>query len=438
MLPSSRLSRVTRVLGGGPYATFTAGNAASLVGTWMHRVAVGWLTWELTHSAAWLGAIAFADLFPTVIVAPLAGAAADRCNRLRILRIAAAIAAGLAAALFALSLVGTLSIFALFAVTLGLGIVTGIGQPARLALIAALVPREDLTTAVAINSIVFNLARFIGPALAGIAISGGGVTLVFAANALSYAAFLLALFRLPGACGEQGQSEESPCGPGDPGGPGGRGGSSFGRELVAGLRYTARHPAIAPLLGLLLVTNVCGRPFVELLPGFAVRVFDAGPQGLALMTSAIGLGAIAGAAWLIGRSETQRLAAVTILSTLTLAVAISLFVMTDRLVLALPILVLAGTAMVGAGVGTHTLLQLIVAPAMRGRVLSLYGLIFRGGPAIGALSMGPLADRVGLSAPVGAGALIVAAATLTLFLRYRTFVGSLELARNEAARENRG
>lgn len=422
MSPPSRLGHVARLLGSRAYATYTAGNAASLIGTWMHRVAVGWLTWELTQSATWLGAIAFADLFPSVLVAPFAGAAADRWDRLRILRLAAMAALGLAIALFVLSAVGALDILALFSLTLALGIVTGIAQPARLALIAGLVPRADLTTAVAINSIVFNLARFIGPMLAGLAISGSGVALVFAVNALSYGAFLVALLRLPHVSEQlrPGAAEDR------------RDTDSLGAALAVGLRYVLGHSAFAPLLGLLLITNLCGRPFVELLPGFAARVFAAGPEGLALMTSAIGLGAIAGAAWLIGRSETRRLALVTILSTLSLAVAIILFILTETLLVALPVLFVAGTAMVGAGVGTHTLLQLAVAPALRGRVLALYGLIFRGGPALGALLIGPIADRVGLAMPVGAGAIVVAMAAAALLWRRRSFIAALDSARTAA------
>ncbi len=427
MSQPSRLHRAVRVLGQRTYGTYSAGNAVSLIGTWMHRVAVGWLAWELTHSAAWLGVIAFADLFPTVVTAPFAGAAADRWDRLRILRLTAALALALAAALLALSIGGVLGIFPLLAVTLGLGIITGIAQPARLALIASLVHRDDLTTAVAINSIVFNLARFIGPAFAGIAIVGGGVAVVFAVNALSYAAFLLALSRLPREVGKQAPVSARRGG-----------GGGLGADLADGLRYTLGHRGIAPLLGLLVVTNICGRPFVELLPGFAAQVFAAGPEGLALMTSAIGLGAIAGAIWLIGQSAPRRLAGVTVLSTLSLAVGIVLFVEAPRLVLALPVLVVTGAAMVGAGVGAQTLIQLIVAPAMRGRVLALYGLIFRGGPALGAILMGALADHVGLALPVGVGAGVVAIAALRLFLRYDPFIAALEATRSDAAAEIRG
>lgn len=406
----AHLRRIAAVLRSPNYGVYTAGNAISLIGTWMQRVAVGWLAWELTQSAAWLGAIAFADLFPTVLVAPLAGAAADRWDRLRILRLTETFAAIQALCLFALSASGQMSVIALLVATLSLGIAVGIGQPSRLALIPSLVRRDDLPTAVAVNSIVFNLARFIGPALAGLFIAGGHLALAFAANALSYFAFLFALSRL------RLDPEESVVA-NRPGG--------LAVDLLEGLRYAARHAGIGPLLCLLIVTNVCGRPFVELLPGFAARIFAVGPHGLAWMMSAIGLGAIAGGAWLAGRDAGRGLVSLTLASTLMLAVLIGVFVATDRFALALPILAATGAAMVGAGVGTHTLLQLAVAPVMRGRVLALYGLIFRGGPALGALLMGAVAEATGLVWPVAIGAGVLAAAAIALAARYRVMTDAL-------------
>jgi predicted MFS family arabinose efflux permease len=418
---ASGLRRIARVLRQPTYGTYTAGNGLSLLGTWMQRIAVGWLAWELTGSAAWLGAVAFADLFPTVVVAPLAGAAADRWDRRRILCATVLVNLVQAVALAVLSATGRLDIWTLLGATLISGIATGVGQPARLALVASLVARDDLPVAVAINSIVFNVARFVGPAVAGVLIGGGGVALAFAGNALSFLVFLAALARL------RIEREERP--------PSGKE-SGLGRELVDGFRYAAGHPGIGPLLGLLVVTNIFGRPFVELLPGFAGQVFAAGPEGLAMMTSAIGGGAILAGAWLAGREGTGGLVTVTVSSSLLLALTIVLFVATDRLLFALPVLAISGMVMVGAGVGTHTLLQLAVAPSMRGRVLALYGLIFRGGPALGALLMGPIADRFGLAAPVAAGAGVLAIGASVLMTRRRTLSAHL-LEANPAPEDSR-
>lgn len=410
-MPSpARFRRITGVLRQPTYGTYTAGNGLSLIGTWMQRIAVGWLAWELTGSAAWLGAVAFADLFPTVLVAPLAGAAADRWDRRRILSATVSVNLFQAALLAALSAAGALDIWTLLGATLISGIATGVGQPARLALVASLVARDDLPVAVAINSIVFNVARFLGPALAGVLIGAGGVTVAFLGNALSFLVFLAALARLRIETEQRAPASQ---------------GAGLGRDLLEGFRYAARHPGIGPLLGLLVVTNIFGRPFVELLPGFAADVFAAGPQGLAMMTSAIGCGAIVAGTWLAGREGTDGLVAVTVVSSLLLALTIAVFVATDRLLFALPVLAVSGMVMVGAGVGTHTLLQLAVAPAMRGRVLALYGLIFRGGPALGALLMGPIADRLGLATPIAAGAGVLAVGAGALMSRRRTLSAHL-------------
>ncbi len=187
---------IARALRNPNYGLYTAGNAASLIGTWMQRIAVGWLTWQLTGSGAWLGAMAFADLFPTVIIGPVAGAAADRWDRLRVTKISQALAMAQSIVLFLLTVSGHITIELLLVLTAALGVIAGFNQPARLALIPSLVRREDLAAAVAINSIIFNSARFIGPAVAGLMIVAGGISAAFAANAVSFVFFLVALSRI--------------------------------------------------------------------------------------------------------------------------------------------------------------------------------------------------------------------------------------------------
>ena len=198
----------------------------------MQRIGVGWLAWELSHSGAVLGLVAFADLFPTIVIGPLGGALADRFDRLRLLRVAQMAIMCQAFLLFALTATGLITVELLVALSLLGGVVVGFNQPARLALAPSLVPRSDLATAVAINSIVFNLARFVGPALAGLVIVWSGVAMVFAVNALSFLAFLFALscMRLePVAIDRRGQR------------------SMLG-AIGDGVRYTSRHPGIGPLL----------------------------------------------------------------------------------------------------------------------------------------------------------------------------------------------
>src|SRR5215467_12263693 len=157
------------------FGLYSAGSAVSLIGMWMQRIAVGWLTWQLTGSGFWLGIIAFADFFPVVVVGPIAGAAADRWDRLTVIKISQTISLLQATLLFWLTATGSITLELLVALTAFQGVVVAFNQPARLALVPSLVPQTDLATAVAINSVIFNLARFIGPMLAGIAIVWWGI-----------------------------------------------------------------------------------------------------------------------------------------------------------------------------------------------------------------------------------------------------------------------
>src|SRR5437762_9006148 len=180
------------------FGLYSAGSAISLIGMWMQRIAIGWLTWQLTESGFWLGVIAFADFFPVILVGPIAGAAADRWDRLKVVKISQAISLLQATALVALTASGHINIGLLVALTAFQGFIVAFNQPARLAMVPYLVPEADLASAVAINSVIFNLARFVGPMLAGLAIVWSGVAAAFAANAISYVPFLLALARIRG------------------------------------------------------------------------------------------------------------------------------------------------------------------------------------------------------------------------------------------------
>lgn len=193
---ASGFSNIARVLRHRDYRIYLTGNFLSLVGWWMQRVGVGWLTWQLTESATWLGAIACAELVPTLFLGPIAGAVSDRIDRLIIVRTVQILSMAEAALLAGLTYAGLVSIEILFGLTLFVGIIGSFSQPARLSFISSLVPSEDLSTAIGLNSSSFNLARFMGPACAGLAILHGGVATAFLGNAVSYLAFLISLWML--------------------------------------------------------------------------------------------------------------------------------------------------------------------------------------------------------------------------------------------------
>jgi predicted MFS family arabinose efflux permease len=392
------------------YGIYTLGSGVSLIGTWMQRIAVGWLTWQMTESGTWLGLIAFANLFPTVLIAPVAGVVADRWNRLTVIKISQSLALLQALMLFALTVSDLMTPGLLLGLTLWLGMVAAFNQPARLALIPSLVRDEDVAAAVAINAVIFNCARFIGPAAAGLIIVAGGIPAAFAVNTLSFAVFLYALSRIRLA--PEIRPDTATRG-------------LFG-DIHDGLRYVAGHPAIGTLLALLTVSSLCVRPFIELLPGIAAVIYDGGAGTLALLTATVGIGAVVGGLWLARRARQRGLTAVALTAALTTAIALLAFVTTDRTWIAVPALMVAGFSMVANGVATQTLLQLRVDPAMRGRTLSLFGLVFRGGPGLGALAIGALSEWIGLSAALVAGAVLAVAASLWAWSRFGRLRRALE------------
>jgi predicted MFS family arabinose efflux permease len=375
------------------YGIYVAGNGISLIGTWMQRISVSWLTWELTHSGLWLGIITFAEFFPGLVVGPLAGAVADRTNQLNLVKISQVVLLVQAMVLFALTAADHLNVGGLVALIGFQGTIVSFNQPARLALVPSLVAEADVGSAVAINSVIFNLARFIGPMLAGLVIVRSGVAAAFAANAVSYAAFLLALFRVKIDAVERA--------------PGGR--RNFSTDLKAGIRYTAGHPAIASLLVLLTAIGIGGRPLNQLLPGFAAQVFHLGAGGFSILASAAGAGAILGGLWLGHRSQSLDLVFVATMSALGGAVAAICVSATGTMWVGVPGIAAFGFCLSVAGIAIQTVIQLASDRAMRGRVMGLYGVLFRSAPALGTLAAGLASVHFGLRWPVIFGALIVIA-----------------------------
>ena len=379
---------VTRALRNRNYSIYIFCNTAAMIGEWIQRVGIGWLTWELTESTTWLGIIACADMVVTMVVSPLAGAYADRSDRLRFMQWTVGFSALQPLVLSVLFFLGFLNIWVLVVLAFYNGVLGAFNQAGRLAIVPYLVDRADLSPAVALSSITYNISRFVGPAVAGSLIVWAGVGSTFLINLVFFVLFTISLFFITL------NDAESPR----------HSGRHILSDTVEGIRYTMRHPGIGPVMFLLVVGSLGQRPFIELLPGYADLVFGRGPEAFGWMVSMIGMGALFGAVYLALRPNLRGLTTVAVNMVLIGAVTLIIFSMLDNFHLAMACLLVIGASLSVSATGVMTLVQSAVASHMRGRVLSLYGMIFRGGPAVGALAMGYAAERIGLHIPIAVGA----------------------------------
>lgn len=394
------------------FAIYTAGNSLSLIGMWVQRLAVGWLMWELTESGAWLGAIAIAEFLPIVFLTPLGGVVADRLDRRRISMVAQAFACLQAGALWLLTLANHMTPEILVALMAIGGVTNAMNQAARVTLVVNMVPREIMSTAIAINSIIFNVARIVGPAMAGALIYFTDIAWAFLVNAISYAALIVALWviRMPPV-----QKAVPPTG-------------SYIRDLFEGARFTMTHTGVASIIALTAVNSLFARPLIDLLPGFAGDVFQAGPEGLAILTSAMGVGAICASFWLAQRGRLSGLTSIVCFGVLSNGAAVAVFALSTSLWTGALLLAVSGFTQACTGTGTQTLIQSAVDDRLRGRVMSVWLVIGRGGPALGALVMGSLAEVFGFGLPLLCGAVVTFIAASLCVPRRQTLAHALEPA----------
>lgn len=372
------------------FALYTLGNLLSHIGDWAQRLAVGWLTWTLTESPGWLGIILFSDLAPTLLISPIGGAVADRVNRLKLVRLTLALAMIQPVVLVTLYFTGLLNVWFLLASTIYLGVVNAFGQTTRIALVPMLVAEKDIARAAPISSISFNIARFAGPALFGVIVSVANPGYAMVANIIAYCIFFTVLMRLK-------PRYEA---------PNRHRGGGLGSDIWEGMRYALTHPAVGPMLIVLVASSVGTRAFIDLLPGFAGGVFGRGPQALSMMTSAVALGALSGAIYLTLRTSVIGLARISMFASMWVGACLIAFSFQTSLWPALVNLYFVGCGLSISAVGVLSITQTVVRGDMRGRALSIYGIIFRGGPALGGLIMGQIANFTGLSVPVAGGGVI--------------------------------
>lgn len=392
---------------------FMAGLAPAAVSSWMQRVGIGWLAWELTNSTVWLGIIAAADLVPILILSPIAGAMTDRMSALTMVRITQWLMFVQAALLAALMAVGVLTIEVLFILTLLLGVVHAFSSAGRHALVPLTVPRELVPTAISLDSAFFQASRFVGPAVAALTIPVWGVLGTFVAHGVGTFIFavLMHLMTQPEGVATHHRSR------------------NLLRDVGESMTYVRSHPGIWPLMIMLTVASVFVRPLQDMLPGFSGEVYGAGASGLAWLTSAMGIGAMVSALWVAIHGRTRGLTNMCFIGGALSGLSLVGLVSTTSLWIGLGFAALSGYALNTLSTSVQALIQSAVDDSLRGRVMSLYTLIFRGLPAVGSLGFGVLAEFVGLRWTFAAAGVACLVAGLLVASKRRTMIISLEARR---------
>jgi MFS family permease len=359
---------------------FFAGQSLSLLGTWMQKTAVSWVIYSQTQSKLMLGVSVFATLFPSALLSLLGGVVSDRYNRYRVLLLTQILSMAQAAALALAVFWRPGAVWVIIALSAVLGLINAFDVPARQSLVYELVDdKKDLPNAVALNSTILNLSKLLGPAIAGLALEQLGAAACFGLNALSFVAVIgsLVMLKLPPYVAKPHTT-------------------SVLAELAEGFQYVKNTANIRFIISMLGLTALLVLPFTNLLPVYAKDIFHGTATTFGLLDGAIGLGGLLGALYLASLKPAVSLDKVITVTTFVFGAGLLLFAYTPWYALALLCLVVAAFGMMAQTTISVTLLQTTVAPAMRGRVISLYVLVYTTALPLGSLLVGAASERVGV------------------------------------------
>lgn len=381
----SVFSNTFRALRHRNFQLFFAGQFISLTGTWMQSVAQSWLVYRLTGSVVLLGLIGFAGQIPVFFIAPFGGAVADRYNRQRILVMTQTWAMLTAFALAVLTLTGNIEVWHLFLFAVSFGLANAFDIPTRQSFVVDMVGKEDLLNAIALNSSMFNGARIVGPAIAGILVSLVGEGWCFFGNSVSYIAVIagILMMKITPVVHE-------------------RKGSTFS-NIAEGFKFVAGNAPIRGLLLLLGLVSLMGMPYAVLMPIFADKILGGGSDTLGYLMGASGIGALIAALILASRKHVFGLGRWVSIASAGFGVSLILFSFSTNFYLSLIILVPIGFSMMTQMSSSNTLIQAMVPDALRGRVMSVYSMMFMGMAPLGALLAGTLAGILGAPNTVAIG-----------------------------------
>ena len=391
------------------YRLFFIGQGLSLTGSWMQTIALGWLVYRLTHSALMLGTVGFASAIWSFVLGPLGGMVADRYDKRTIIIITQALMMVQALLLTMLTLTGTITIPWIIALGIAGGLCGVFEMPARQAWMWELVGDKTLLpNAIALNSFIFNGARLIGPALAGVVVAAGGEGICFLINSLSFMAVLIMLFLIKTAA-------LSPLS---------TSGLSALVRLRQGFAYAFKHPAIRSMLLLVAIISLVGISYGVLMPVFARDILHGSPRTLGFLMGSAGIGALLAALLLAERPDARHLPRFAAFGPLLLGGGLIAFSFSRNTLLSCIILGIVGFGQLLQMASSNTLLQAIVPDDKRGLVMSIYGMCFLGMMPLGSLMLGSLAQSFGAPLTTGICGLICVMAPFVFFKKILTITAT--------------
>ena len=378
-LAARDLSHAWRALRHRNFRLFFGGQSISVIGTWMTRVASAWLVYRLTSSALLLGTVSFAGQIPTFLLAPIAGVIVDRIDRRKVLVWTQALAMLQSLALAGLTLSNRITIGEVLALSAFQGLINAFDMPARQSFMVQMVEdRADLSNAIAINSSMVNMARLVGPSLAGLLIAVKNEGWCFLVDGVSYIAVIISLLlmRVP-------RTEER------------LDGTSTFTQLKEGWTYVAGFLPIRTILLLFALLSLMGWPFMVLMPIFAAKILHGGPHTLGFLMGAVGVGSLASALSLVLRRSVRGLTRVIPVAAVIFGIGLIFFGFSHTLWLSMLMMLVTGFGMMQGLTGSNTIIQTLVDENMRGRVMSYYTMAFIGMAPFGSLLAGAMAHAIG-------------------------------------------
>jgi MFS family permease len=396
-----RLPHALRIFQHRNFRLFFFGQLISVIGTWMQSTALQWLVYSLTDSQSSLGLVTFLNFLPVLLFSLFMGVLVDRFPKRTILLFTQTWFMVLAIILAVLTFSGSIQYWHILLLAFLVGVGNSLDMPARQSFYVDLVEREDLTAAIGLNSALFNAARIVGPAIAGLVVGAIGEAPAFAINAVTFLAVIVALLLMNITPQEKDGNEQKGM-----------------ADLLQGLRYLVKEPAIFGLVLMVALFSLIGAPYLVLLPVFARDILQIGAEGFGRLLAAQGFGALLGAAGVIFFGDRQRKGRMLLFSRLVLGLGIIGLAISREPLTSMLALVAAGYGFITQLILTNTLIQYIVPDQLRGRVLSAFTWALGGFFPLGSLVIGFIGDQIGAATAafaIGVGCLLLTGVNLILF-----------------------